>query len=194
MTSGSPTDREVIERCLAGQPDEFRELIERYQGRVYNLLMRILRNSEAAEEMTQEAFLQSYLHLGDYKHQYRFSSWLFKIAQNLAFNQLRKARLSTVSIEGDEAAGGAHQLSDSGIIPRPQAEAEQHELRQILEETFDTLSSKYRAAVVLRHNEGLSYKEISEVLAIPVGTVKFRLHRAYRMLKEKLERREVHLG
>lgn len=169
-------------------------LIERYQGKVFNLLMRILRSRERAEEITQEAFLQAYLHLSSYKPQYKFSSWVLKIAQNLAFNHLRKHRLTLVSLDTDESGLRAlRTASASGLVAKPQTWAEQQELKEILEKTYNTLSSKYRAAVVLRHQEGLSYKEIADILEIPVGTVKFRLHRAYKILKEKLERREVHL-
>ena len=192
MSSSTKTDQEIIDACLGGRQDEYRVLIDRYQGKVFNLLMRILRQRERAEEVTQDAFLQAYLKLASYKSQYKFSSWLMKIAQNLAFNQLRKARLDTVSIDGDRDSNRTvRHIADEKMEGRPAELAEQRDLKRLLEASFDTLSSKYRATVVLRHTEGLSYKEIADVLDIPVGTVKFRLHRAYRLLKEKLERREV---
>ena len=192
MPSEKLTDQEIVERCIAGRQDDFSILIDRYQGKVYNLLMRILRNHERAEEVSQDAFLQAYLKLNSYKSQYKFSSWLLKISQNLAFNRLRKARIDTVSLDQDKSSSHSiMQIADKHAEGQPEEQAERHDLRKLLESTFDTLSSKYRATVVLRHTEGLSYKEISEVLEIPVGTVKFRLHRAYRLLKEKLERKEV---
>lgn len=192
MTRDTQTDQDVIDACLGGRQDEYRVLIDRYQGKVFNLLMRILRNRERAEEVTQDAFLQAYLKLASYDSQYRFSSWLLKIAQNLAFNQLRKARLETVSIDGDRDSNRTvRAIADEKSEGQPEERAERRDLKRILEASFDILSSKYRATVVLRHTEGLSYKEIADVLDIPVGTVKFRLHRAYRLLKEKLERREV---
>lgn len=192
MPSSTLTDQEIIERCLGGRQDDFRILIDRYQGKVFTLLMRILRSRERAEEVTQDAFLQAYLKLNAYKPQFKFSSWLLKIAQNLAFNRLRKARLETVSLDGDRDSNRtARHMADDHVEGQPEERAELRDLKRILESTFDTLSSKYRATVVLRHTEGLSYKEIADVLDIPVGTVKFRLHRAYRLMKEKLERREV---
>ena len=166
---------------LAGQRDAFRVLVERYQGRVYGMVAHLLRDKEAARDVTQEAFLDAFKGLGTYDRTRSFAPWLFTIAQRRAFATLRRRRAEMPDQETVARRAVVGTFADDLI----KSHGERHMMHEILR-FLDELDVKYRATVLLRHREGLSLAETAEALDVPVGTVKSRLHEAYRILRARV--------
>jgi RNA polymerase sigma-70 factor (ECF subfamily) len=184
----SPTDPELVQRCLAGDERAYRELIERYERQVYSVAMRMVRVSEDAEDLTQETFVRMFKALDRYDPARPFPAWLFTIAARLSIDQLRRRRVKTVSLFRSEPGSDEERVvefADPG--PGPEELAERREEQQSADRLIGSLPEHYRIVVVLRHHQGLSYEEISEALRLPLGTVKARIHRARALLKERLE-------
>jgi len=175
----------LVERCQRGHADAFRELVDRYQARIFNMAYRMLHNREEAEDITQEAFLNVFRAIDSFKGD-RFSPWIYKIASNLCLDHLRRRRLPTVSLDAPVNADMdvAREIADNTSLPEEEALSEA--LGIDIQRAIDSLPERYRVVTVLRHIEDLSYEEIAEVLGIPLGTVKTRLFRAREMLRERL--------
>lgn len=159
----------------------FEELLGQYQKPVYNVAYRITGNPDDAADVTQAVFLKAFEKLDRYKPEYRFFSWIYRIAINESINQNRH-RGRQQPLEGNETA------ATSG----PDVEVEASEQSRNIQESLMQLNPDYRAVVVLRHFSGLSYREISEVLDIPEKTVKSRLYSARQLMKEALLNGGVH--
>jgi RNA polymerase sigma-70 factor (ECF subfamily) len=156
----------------------------------------MVRNRGLAEDLAQETFIKVLNGLGSYNPQYRFSSWIFKIANNAAIDQLRKRELDTLSLDGSphaatpaEQSATALQLGDHHENPLEELEA--RELGGAIEHAIAKLRPEYRACVLLRHVEGHSYEEIARILDLPLGTVKTYIHRARNELRGYLEDRRA---
>ncbi len=179
-----PSDIDLIRRVQAGEASSFGLLVTRYQDRVHNTCWRICGNIEDARDLTQEAFLNAFRRLGDFRLDSRFYTWLFRIAVNLAISHRRKMKYrAAMPLDGrrvgdgeDHAALGAS-IEDRGEAA-PDEAAAQGELRQRLATGLRMLDEDHRAVVVLRDIEGLDYTQIADILGVPVGTVRSRLHRA----------------
>ncbi|MGH7458449.1 MAG: RNA polymerase sigma factor [Longimicrobiaceae bacterium] len=190
MASNQPTDQELVRRAAAGSGRAYRELLARYQGPVFSLVYRLVRNRETAEDLAQETFVRVFNSIGRYDPKYKFSSWIFKIANNLAIDQLRKRELDTVSLHGSpHTAGGEQQAGQITAVSADETPAERLEARELgasLERAIGALRPEYRSAVTLRHVQGYGYEEISEIMEIPLGTVKTYIFRARAELREAL--------
>ncbi|MDT8340219.1 MAG: sigma-70 family RNA polymerase sigma factor [Longimicrobiales bacterium] len=180
--------------ALAGQGREgaFRELLRRYERPVFSLVFRMVRDRELAEDLAQEAFIRAFNAIDSYDPTYRFSSWIFKIANNHTIDHLRRRRLDTVSIHGAPGATTPDEVARTGIVLESREEApdqyvESRELGGMLEEAIGRLRPEYRAVILLRHVEGYAYEEIAEMLELPLGTVKTYLHRARHELRDVLQ-------
>jgi RNA polymerase sigma-70 factor (ECF subfamily) len=154
----------------------------------------MVRNRGLAEDLAQETFIKVLNGLGSYNPQYRFSSWIFKIANNAAIDQLRRRELDTLSLDGSphaatpaEMSATALQLGDRHESPLEELEA--RELGGAIEHAIAKLRPEYRTCVLLRHVEGHSYEEIARILDLPLGTVKTYIHRARNELRGYLEDR-----
>lgn len=185
---GVDDDAALVGRCIGGDERAFRELLTRYQARVYSLAYRMLRVREDAEDITQETFVRMFRAARRYDPERPFSSWLFTIASRLCIDHIRRRRLPTVSMFQRES--GSHEewtleLPDPG--PRPEEQAEQAEEDRRMRALVDRLPEHYRIVVMLRHQEDLSYEEIAEALDLPLGTVKARIHRARALLRGLIE-------
>jgi len=179
------SDQELVQACLGGDVEAYGVLVRRYQGRVFGYLVRLTRQRELAEELAQEAFFQAYTKLDSCRQPDRYFLWVLKIGRNLAINSMRRGQFQMVPLSGmtdDAYLVDARTLEEGG----PEGVVEAQEMALELEKRVLSLPPKYRETVLLRHVGGRSYDEIAEVLEIPLGTVKFRLHRAYRLLKERL--------
>ncbi len=189
MSSGLPqaSDRELIAAVLRGDEDKYGDLVERYQGRLVNYLFRLLRNVEEAQDLAQEVFFKVYRALDRYDPRYRFSTWLFRVAQNAAIDKIRKRRLQLVSMDrqGDPESGGRSWEFPSGR-PGPYRDLRNKERGEAIQATIDQLPWEYRELIVLRHYGELSYDEIATLKEMPLGTVKNKLFRGRQMMKEKL--------
>ncbi len=168
----------LLRASLEGDAEAWGEIITRYKEAVFGLCLGFLRNRADAEDLTHDAFVRAYLNLRRYRLDKRFSTWLFTIASNLCRNRLRYRRYHPVVSPPDQMEGGG----DPGRVV-----AKEGRIAKV-RETLDRLPRNYRAPLVLRYYNDLSYKEIAEVLFLQEGTVKTRIHRAKLMLKEQLER------
>ncbi|MGH9464283.1 MAG: RNA polymerase sigma factor [Thermoanaerobaculia bacterium] len=188
MASAPPVDDAVlVARTLAGDPDAFRALVERYQRGVFGIVLQLVRDRAAAEDLAQEAFLKAYRALDSFELERKFSSWLFKIAHNTAIDHLRRRRPDAVPLESAEEGGP--DLLDTLAAPAhdsPEALARRRRLAAALEEAVARLRPNYRLVMELRFRQGLSYEEIAEVTGLPLGTVKTHLHRARKGMAQTL--------
>lgn len=182
-----PTDEELIAAALAGDQRRFGDLVERYQGRLVNYLYRLVRDLDEAHELAQEAFLKVYQALDRYNPEYKFSTWLFRVAQNTAIDQIRKRRIKLVSMQRPaDAEGEAREWDFAGDDPGPYRRLRNRERGAAMQEAIDALPWEYRELILLRHFGELSYDEIAGLKKMPLGTVKNKLFRARQMLKGEL--------
>lgn len=181
------TDEELVAAILAGEEDLFRQIVERYQGRVVNYLHRLLRDLEEAHDLAQEVFLRIYRALDRFDPSYKFSTWLFRVAQNAAIDRIRKRRLKLVSIHRQDTME-----SDGGEwdFPSPDRDPYGHlrnrERWEAIQAAIGELAEEYQELIVLRHFGELSYEEIAQLKGMPLGTVKNKLFRGRQMLKGRL--------
>ena len=183
-------DRRLIADCLGGKRDAFGELVSRYQGRLYNAAIRLVDNAEDAADVVQDAFLNAFTSLSSFKGDAEFFTWLYRIAFNTAISLKRKKR-PTVSLEAGRAGGDGIDPDDPSEYIRPGAALERTEEDQQLHAAMARLSHEHREALVLKDIEGLKYEEMAEILGVPVGTVRSRLHRARTELRDLLEANET---
>ncbi len=185
------TDPDLIALARKGSEKAYRELLGRYQRPVFSLVYRMVRDRELAEDIAQETFVKVFNHLGSYNPKYKFSSWIFKIASNLAIDHLRKKEPETISLDGSRNAQTAEQMEATRITvesrdENPEEFVMARELGAEIEVAIGELRPEYRTAVLLRHVEGRPYEEIAEIMDIPLGTVKTYIHRARTELKVSL--------
>ena len=188
----SLSDQEVVALARAGKDAAYRELLRRYERPVFSLIYRMVRDRALAEDLAQDTFVKILNALDSYRPEYKFSSWVFKIANNVAIDQLRRRELDTLSLDGapdartqDEVQATALQAVDR--TETPLAELESRELGSHIEQAVARLRPEYRSCILLRHVEGRSYEEIAEALDLPLGTVKTYIHRARHQLRESLD-------
>ncbi len=187
-------DLKTIRRCKRGEEAAFAEILTRYRGAIHNLCYRMTRNSEDASDLAQEVFIKVFNLLDRFDEDYAFSSWLFRIATNHCIDFLRRKRMQFQSIEGSTGADGEEyelQLPDGG--PTPDVVLQRKEALQRLEEVISDLPPHYKAITLLRHDQQLSYEEIAEILQLPLGTVKARIHRARNMVQQMLKARSYEI-
>ena len=182
------TDQEVV--AIARRRDEAacRELVRRYERPIFSLIYRMVRNRELAEDLAQETFIKALNALESYRPEYKFSSWLFKIANNAAIDHLRKRELDTLSLEGSPHADTPQLVEATALQIGEKAETaleavEHKELGGEIERAIARLRPEYRTCILLRHVEGRAYEEIADILNLPLGTVKTYIHRARNELR-----------
>lgn len=191
MILPAATDPELVARAAGGSEAAYRELLGRYQRPVFSLAYRMLRDREQAEDVAQEAFVRVFNHIDRYDPRYKFSSWIFKITNNLAIDALRKRQPATVSLDGSphattEEGVRASRIDLASPDASPEEELEARELGTEIEAAIGALRPDYRTAIVLRHVEGRAYEEIAEIMEVPLGTVKTYIHRARAELRGTL--------
>lgn len=184
-------DRELAAQAANGRQGAYRELLRRYERPIFALVYRMVRDRSLAEDLAQEAFIRAFNAIHTYNPRYKFSSWIFKIANNHTIDHLRKRRLDTVSIDGSPHAATTHETTQTRIVVEsddetPEEFVEHRELGSLIEQAIGELRPEYRSVVLLRHVEGYSYDEIADILDLPLGTVKTYLHRARGELKSLL--------
>jgi RNA polymerase sigma-70 factor, ECF subfamily len=188
MTRGAeqPTDEELVAAVLAGDRERFGDLIERYQARLVNYLFRLVRSADDAHDLAQEVFVKVYQVLDRYDPQYRFSTWLFRVAQNAAIDQIRRRRLRVVSLSQEDQEGEGRDWDLPAPERGPYGELRNRERAEAIQEAIDSLPWEYRELILLRHMGELPYEDIAQMKRMPLGTVKNKLFRGRQMLKEKL--------
>jgi RNA polymerase sigma-70 factor, ECF subfamily len=188
----SLSDQAVVALAKEGREPAYRELLARYERPVFTLIYRMVRDRELAEDLSQETFVKVLNNIDRYSTDFKFSSWLFKIANNVTIDHLRKRHLETVSIEGSPDASTPDQEKATALAivspgESPLEELESKELGSAIEKAIGKLRPEYRSCILLRHVEAYSYEEISEIVGLPLGTVKTYIHRARQELREALE-------
>jgi len=185
------SDQEIVALARAGNEAGYRELIRRYERPVFSLLYRMLRDRELAEDLAQETFIKALNAIESYRPEFKFSSWIFKIANNAAIDHLRRRELDTLSLEGsphaetpDAVEATALQVGAKQESPLDAVEA--RELGGQIEAAIAQLRPEYRSCILLRHVDGRAYEEIAEILDLPLGTVKTYIHRARNELRQAL--------
>lgn len=189
MEDKKKEDRFLIQSALTGDEKAFETLLLKYRNLVYTIMIKMVRNPQEAEDLTQEAFIKAFKSLASFNEEFAFSTWLMKIATNNCIDFLRKRKLQTHSIHEpirykDEKI--EIDIQDSG--PTPEKYLLQNERRKALERAIEGLPERYRYVILLRHKEEKSYEEISEILNLPLGTVKAQIFRAREMLNKTLRR------
>lgn len=185
-------DADVARLAQQGREAAFRELVRRYERPVYSLVFRMVRDGATAEDLAQDTFIKVLNHIDKYRPEFKFSSWLFKIANNVAIDFLRRRRLDTISMDGSPNAATAQDIEATSFDIADHAESaldemEAKELGSAIERAIGSLRPEYRLCIMLRHVEGRSYEEIAATLDLPLGTVKTYIHRARHQLREALE-------
>ncbi|QJX00604.1 sigma-70 family RNA polymerase sigma factor [Frigoriglobus tundricola] len=169
-------DRRLIAECLGGKRDAFGELVTRYQTRLYNAALRLVQSPDDAADVVQDAFLSAYQALHAFKGDAEFFTWLYRIAFNTAISLKRKKR-PVVSLEAQSGETGIDPNDPSEYV-KPGAALERSEDERQLTEAIARLSSEHREVLVFKDIEGLKYEDIAELLGVPIGTIRSRLHRA----------------
>jgi len=183
-------DGELVQTAIAGREASFDELVRRYQRPIAAYVYRMIGDYDTALDLTQEVFIKVYNSLSRYRSEFKFSTWIYKIAHNAAIDHLRRHAVReqalTGSVEGDrrEVAIESHRLT-------PEQESERKERQSEIESVVQLLQASYRELIVLRHSHDLSYDEISEVTGLPLGTVKNRLFRAREAMRDLLIQRGI---
>ena len=184
-------DADVVVLAQQGREEAFRELVRRYERPVFSLIYRMVRDRETAEDLAQETFIKVLNHIDRYRPEFKLSSWLFKIANNVAIDHLRKRHVDTISMDGSPHATSAAEVEatsfDVSVAQEtPLEELESRELGTAIERAIAKLRPEYRSCIMLRHVEGRSYEEIAATLDLPLGTVKTYIHRARHQLRDAL--------
>jgi RNA polymerase sigma-70 factor (ECF subfamily) len=178
-------DAQLIDETLAGHSEAFGRLVQKYQDRLYNTVVHVAGNVEDAKDIVQEAFVQAFLKLDTFRGCSAFYTWLYRIGFNLAASHRRRRR-PTLSVERARETSGL-EPADGGNGPTDRLQ--QKECCQQVREAIEQLNRPHRDVLVLREIDGCCYETIAEILELPIGTVRSRLHRARMQLREQL--REV---
>ncbi len=179
------SDQTLIDHCLAGRREAFGLLVERYQNRLFHSLLHLLGSTEDAQDAAQEAFVNAFEKLGSFRGQSQFYSWLFRIAFNTAVSSKRKSRRMSVSLEARRDASGL-EPSDGNPTSEPSYAMDVSDRQRLVQQALSELCEEFRTALVLKEMDGMSYEEIADVVNVPLGTVRSRIHRARLELREKL--------
>lgn len=181
-------EKELIAKAKQGDMQAFEELILKHEKIVYNVAFRMMNHSEDAKDISQEVFLKAYRNIKNFDERSMFSTWLYRITTNTCIDEMRKRKgKQSYSLEEElenEDGSMQRQIADEGDTPE-ESLMRGEEKGEILQ-ALDTLSEEHRAAIILRDVKGLSYEEISEIIELPMGTVKSRISRARNQLKNEI--------
>jgi len=184
------SDRELVATAAAGFEGSFAELVRRYQRPIAAYVYRMVGDYEAALDLTQEIFIKIYGSLSRYRPEFKFSTWIYKIAHNSAVDHLRRSSTREQALViGSE--GNQYELPLESNKLSPEQESERKERRLEIESVARSLPAAYRELIVLRHSQDLTYEEIVEVTGLPLGTVKNRLFRAREMMRQQFIERGI---
>ena len=186
----SPDESELVRRSLARDDQAFRIIMSRYNRRLYRIARGIVRNDSDAEDIVQEAYVKAFMHLANFRGESSLATWLSRITVNEALGRLRRKRTRK------EVSRVEDQRTEAEIIPFPQMTTNedpekmmaQRQILKLVEQATDNLPENFRLVFVTRVIEGMNVEETAEILGIPPETVKTRLHRARKLVREQLDR------
>lgn len=190
---GPITDNSLVKEFIAGNDAAFTQLVTKYKDAITNYINMMIGDYDIAVDLSQETFLRVYQNIGRYSNLYQFSTWIYRIATNLAIDEMRyrkrRGQVFHRNIWGNQTAkdndGPEFELKDAKRSPRD--EVLRKESRRVLEDAIRSLPQKYRTAFIMKEIQELPYEEISRILKCSPGTIKSRLHRARELLQRKLE-------
>jgi RNA polymerase sigma factor (sigma-70 family) len=172
------TDYELIQKCLAGQHEHFEVLVTRYKKLIFSVIYNMINDKEEVSDISQEVFIRIYKALDRYNPEYKFSTWAVRIATNLCLDIHRKKKVDSTPIE---------EIEDfSNGVDTPEASYLQKERAIRIRKAIQSLPEKYRTPIILFHQNGVSYEEMTRILGEPMTIIKNRLYRARLMLREAL--------
>mgnify|MGYP005751006827 FL=1 len=176
-----------IKQIKKGDQDAFGEIVDLFKDKIYQLSYRMVGNAHEAEDIAQEAFIRAYMNIHTYDTNRKFSTWLYRIATNLTIDRIRKKKPDyylDAEVAGTEGLTMYSQVAAD--VQLPEDELQSLELQEEIQQQILNLPDKYRSVIVLKYIDELSLKEISEILELPVGTVKTRIHRGREALRQQL--------
>ncbi|KGT37886.1 RNA polymerase sigma factor SigW [Heyndrickxia coagulans P38] len=178
-----------IKQVMKGDQNAFNDIVELYKDKVFQICFRMIGSRTEAEDLAQETFIRAYIHIKSFKQERKFSSWLYRIATNLCIDRIRKKKPDFYL---DAEISGTEGLTLYSTVPAeeklPDMQVETLEMQEMIRREILKLPEKYRIIIVLKYIEELSLNEISEMLDIPLGTVKTRIHRGREALRKQLGR------
>ena len=175
-------DQQLVEQALAGKTESFGQLVRKYQDRLFNTLVHVTGSTHEAEEVAQDAMMQAYAKLHTFRGSSSFYTWLYRIAFNMSVSRRRKERVRVSLDQLHEHAG----VDPPDNAERPDAVIERTERAEQVHAALGKLSEEFRTILVLREIDDCDYDTISEMLNVPIGTVRSRLHRARSILRDHL--------
>ena len=186
----SPDDFDLVQRAIARDGDAFRSIMQRYNQRLYRLARSILRNDAEAEDAVQEAYVRAFTHLDSFRGYSSLATWLSRITINEALGRLRTQRptVDFVTFEAQRTPAEIIQFPLTSKSDDPERTMAQRQLLQLVEQTTDNLPEVYRVVFITRVIEGLSVEDTAEILGLRPETVKTRLHRARKLVREQLDK------
>lgn len=190
LENAAAVDIRLVAEALSGSESSFEALVRKYQRPIVAYVFRMLGDYDASLDVTQEVFIKVYNSLDKYSSEYKFTTWLYRIAHNAAIDHVRRHSTNLQSIE-TESPDGTYELQIESPLPSPEKQREQSEWRTEIEAVIRCLPAAYRDLIILRHSQDLSYDEISDVTGLPLGTVKNRLFRAREMMRDILVERGI---
>jgi RNA polymerase sigma-70 factor (ECF subfamily) len=183
-------DAELVRRALARDGTAFRTIMERYNRRLYRIARGILRNDSEAEDVVQEAYVDAFAHLQDFRGESSLATWLSRITINEALGRLRRDRpaVELAAVEAQRSEARIIQFPQTGASADPERTMAQRQILQLVERATDNLPEMFRIVFVTRVIEGMSVEETADLLGLRPETVKTRLHRARRLVREQLDK------
>ena len=176
-------DARLIDETLAGDTDAFGQLVRRYQDRLYNSMVHVVGSREEAEDVVQDAFVRAFVKLDTFQRASAFYTWLYRIAYHVSISRRRRRRPG-LSVDATRERTGDEPVDDGQT---PEERVERAERVEQVHRALGELNEQHRAILVLRELEGYGYESISEILDLPIGTVRSRLHRARMQLRDELK-------
>ncbi|MFD2673403.1 RNA polymerase sigma factor SigW [Marinicrinis sediminis] len=172
-----------------GDRHAFAEIVDLYKDKIYHLSYRMLGNAQEAEDVVQETFIRVYKNIKRYDPTHKFSTWIYRIGTNLCIDRLRKRKFTAYSLDADQSDGEG--MDGYSVLaakdPLPEDQLTLSETQQQIREAISKMPEKYRSVIILRYLEDMSLQEISEVLDMPVTTIKTRVHRGREYLRKRLD-------
>ena len=184
------SERDLVQKCQAGDPEAFDELVARYRNRIFGMIYNMVHNEQDAWDLTQDSFLKAWKSIGNFRGQSSFYTWIYRIVTNVTIDWLRKKHVKGSGAEFDDAIQLKEIDPASRTVPRagalPHQRMERNEIRGRIDEAIAQLSPEHRAVILMKEIEDMQYHEIAEALGCSIGTVMSRLFYARKKLQNLL--------